>query len=264
MMSKIKYPCGVCSRSVANNHNAVYCDSCDSWVHIKCNFLNKKTYKKLQKDNNPWFCIKCLRNQLPFQSQVNVNDSQKQQIATESDKNSKFRALFENIDCNEDCPMSEYYTPQELSKVNLGNCNLYIHLNISSLSYHIDDLNLLLSEIQHKPKIIAISESKLRKNKEPLAKIDIPGYKYEFTLTDSEKGGTLLYIAQDLNYKTRKDLNIVQSKQLESTFVEITNENKKNTIVGCIYKHPNMTITEFLTDYLDLLLQKIAFEKKKR
>ena len=56
---------------------------------------------------------------MPFQPQVNVNDSQKQQIATESDKNSTFRALFENIDCNEDCPMSEYYTLQELSKVNL-------------------------------------------------------------------------------------------------------------------------------------------------
>ena len=89
---------------------------------------------------------------------------------------------------------------------------------------------MLLSDIQHKPKIAAISENKLRKNKEPLAKTDIPGYKYKFTLTDSEKGGTLLYIAQDLNYKTRKDLNIVQSKQLESTFVEITNENKKTLL----------------------------------
>ena len=64
---KKKYPCGVCSKSVAQNHNAVYCDSGGSWVHIKCNFLNKKTYKKLQKDNNTSFCIQCLKNQLPFQ-----------------------------------------------------------------------------------------------------------------------------------------------------------------------------------------------------
>ena len=38
---------------------------------------------------------------------------------------------------------------------------------------------------------------------------------------------------------------ISQIKQLESTFTEIVNENRKNTIVGCIYKHPNMPITEF-------------------
>ena len=56
------------------------------------------------------------------------------------------------------------------------------------------------------------TDKRLRKNKEPLAKIDIPGYKYEFTYTDAEKGGTLLYVSQDMNYKTRKDLNIIHSK----------------------------------------------------
>ena len=191
-------------------------------------------------------------------------DSQKQYAETETEKSSKLKALFENPYCNEDCPSSEYYTSQEFSKVNLGNSDLYIHLNISSLSYYIDELNLLLSEIKHKPKIIAISESRLRKNKEPLSKIDIPGYNYEFTPTESEKGGTLLYLSQGLKYKTRKDLNIVQSKQFESTFVEILNKDRKNTIVGCIYKHPNMTITEFVTDYLEPFLQKISFEKKKK
>ena len=33
--------------------------------------------------------------------------------------------------------------------------------------HYIDELNLLLSEIVHKPKIILISESRIRKNKEP-------------------------------------------------------------------------------------------------
>ena len=67
-----------------------------------------------------------------------------------------------------------------------------------SLSYYIYELNLLLSEIVHKAKIIAISESRIRKNKEPLSVIDIPGYDYEFTATEREKGGTLIYISQDM------------------------------------------------------------------
>ena len=47
-MTGTKFPCGVCSKPVANNHNALCCDSCDKWVHIKCNFFDKKTYPKLQ------------------------------------------------------------------------------------------------------------------------------------------------------------------------------------------------------------------------
>ena len=47
-----KFPCGVCLKTVANNHNALCCDSCYKWIHIKCNFLNKYTYKKLQKGNS--------------------------------------------------------------------------------------------------------------------------------------------------------------------------------------------------------------------
>ena len=38
---------------------------------------------------------------------------------------------------------------------------------------------------------------------------------------------------------------------------------RKNTIVGCIYKHPNMSITEFISDFLESLLTKMSFEKKK-
>ena len=52
-------------------------------------------------------------------------------------------------------------------------------------------------------------------------------------------------------------------KQLESTFIEAVNENRKNTSVGCIYKHQNMPITEFISDFLEPLLTKISFEKKK-
>ena len=92
--------------------------------------------------------------------------------------------------------------------------------------------------------------------------IGIPGYNYEFTATEREKIGTLIYISQDLIYKSRSDLNISQIKQLESNLIEVVNENRKNTIVGCIYKHPNMPITEFISDFLESLLTKISFEKK--
>ena len=215
-------------KPVANNHNALCCDSCDKWIHIKCNFLNKYTYKKLQKDKSPWFCINCIKDQLPFQSQANNDPNQQFSI---SNKHSTLKDLLENLDFDEDCPTSEYYTPSEFSQLKINNSSLFIHLNISSLSYYTDDLNLLLSQIKHRPKIIAISESRLRKNRETLSKIDIPGYYYEPTPTEAEKGGTFLYISQDLKCKSRSGLNIVQAKELESSLIEIGNKNSKNTIV---------------------------------
>ena len=55
----------------------------------------------------------------------------------------------------------------------------------------------------------------------------------------------LLYISSDLNYKVRNDLKIYKAKELESVFVEIINKDKKNYIIGCIYKHPKMLTHEF-------------------
>ena len=64
-------------------------------------------------------------------------------------------------------------------------------------------------------------------------------------------------------YRLRKDLNFNKPKQTESTFIEIIETKKKNTVIGCIYKHPKVPVKEFLNDYLQPLLIKLSFEKKK-
>ena len=56
------FPCSICPKNVAKNHNAVYCDICNLWVHIKCNNNTKYCYRKLQNDKEPWFCKKCIKN----------------------------------------------------------------------------------------------------------------------------------------------------------------------------------------------------------
>ena len=48
-MSATSFSCGVCSKTAANHHNALCCDSCDEWVHIKCNFLNKMLIKNFKR-----------------------------------------------------------------------------------------------------------------------------------------------------------------------------------------------------------------------
>ena len=54
-----------------------------------------------------------------------------------------------------------------------------------------------------------------------------------------------------------------KSKEIESTFIELFNNNNLNTVIGCIYKRPKVPVTEFTEDFLVPLLEKLAKQKKK-
>ena len=48
----------------------------------------------------------------------------------------------------------------------------------------------------------------------------------------------MIYIHKNLRYQLKKDLNIFKPKATESAFIEVINDKRLNTIIGCIYKHP--------------------------
>ena len=64
------------------------------------------------------------------------------------------------------------------------------------------------------------------KNTSITQNIELSNYSLEHTLTESSAGGTLLYIANHLSYKTCSDLNIYKKIELVSTFVEIIPKNQ--------------------------------------
>ena len=162
--------------------------------------------------------------------------------------------------------INKYYTPTKfnnaLNELSTKKQNLYMHLNISSLSYHHLELYNLISDMKIKPKIIGISESRLQKSKQHVTNISLPNYVYEYAPTESSKGGTLLYLDKNLKYNLWKDLNIYQKGMIESTFIEIINKNEKNMVAGCIYKHPKQTIPDFLDNHVLPLLEKLSNENK--
>ena len=69
----------------------------------------------------------------------------------------------------------------------------------------------------------------------------------------------MIYIHKNLSYKRRKDLNIYKPKAIESTFTEVINDKRLNTIIGCICKHPKTTVNEF--NYF-MLLKKLSLKEK--
>ena len=61
----IKYPCGICCKSVKSNQKAIQCDSCDQWIHIVCNNTTNEQYEQLKTQDDLWVCILCnIKNNL--------------------------------------------------------------------------------------------------------------------------------------------------------------------------------------------------------
>ena len=73
-----------------------------------------------------------------------------------------FGKVSQLFDQSENSVSCDYYTPYELNKIKVKQEDLSVlHLNISSLSVHIDDLKNFLSELRIKFDIICISQSRL-------------------------------------------------------------------------------------------------------
>ena len=66
-----KFPCSTCHKNVNKNHRVVCCDLCDLWIHIKCNYLSLNDYFKLKNDADPFFCINCISENIPFSNLTN-------------------------------------------------------------------------------------------------------------------------------------------------------------------------------------------------
>ena len=157
----------------------------------------------------------------------------------------------------------KYLSIDEFCNSNFDNCNSFsvFHMNVASLSKHFDELTTMLSLLNFKFDIIGLTETRLKKQYGVTFPITIEGYNYEHTPTESSCGGALLYVSTKFNYKPRNDLLIYKPTYIESIFLKIVFPSKSNVIVGCIYKHPCMSIDEF-NDLISPVFQKTSSENK--
>ena len=158
----------------------------------------------------------------------------------------------------------KYYNIDELQQLKIPNQEKslsFFHINSCSLNKNFEELQNLLQSTNIQFDVIAITKTRITQNTSVTQNIELRNYSFEHTPTESSARGTLLYIASHLSYKTRSDLNIYEKFELESTFVEIINRKKSNIIVGTIYRHPEMDVTEF-NNIFNNLLKKINQEQK--
>ena len=104
------------------------------------------------------------------------------------------------------------------------------HLNITSLSKHVDDLhNLAL--LNHSFDIIGISKHKISNNSNNI-NFNLPGYTLCYNECASPYRGTgFFFISNNLNFKLRSDLLANEPESLESSFIEITSPTKESFFV---------------------------------
>ena len=164
------FPCSICGKQVITD--AIFCNSCELWVHQECNHLSQAEFQELADSGNsdPWSCIKCNLNALNH-----VQNS------------------------------CEYFDISSFNSQNFDEKSLsFLHLNICSLDKHFDNFHTFLSEkINHNFKVIGITETRIKSNQ---VEYDIENYKPFHTPTEADAGGSSLYISKSLKPSGRDDL----------------------------------------------------------
>ena len=267
------YPCGICNKIITRNKKYIRCNICNFRIHIKCNQTDEVTYQKMTQYEESMICIKCNENNLPF-----FNTSQEtNNILSISPSNNSLKLFFKGINDlmnNQNINDEDNIPPinckyEDISSFNYKTNNRDIslfHLNIASLGKHKEELETILTMLKVKFDIIGITETKIKKNIAPIFDTSLEGYTSYQTPTEGDKGGVSLYISKKLKCKRRNDLEsiIYKTKELESVFIELimNNKKKKNIIIGCIYRHPNMEIAEFNDYFINPLMNKLSKENK--
>ena len=139
-------------------------------------------------------------------------------------------ATPENGNDPEKIASSKYYDIDEMHNIEIPHKNKSLslfHINACSLNKNFDDLQHLLSCTKTKFDIIAISETRITKQVSLSNNLNLNNYSFEFTLTETSAGGTLLYIANHLSYKCRNDLNIYKKMNWNLLLLKLlTRENQ--------------------------------------
>ena len=128
---------------------------------------------------------------------------------------------------------------------------------MSPISYYFDELHTLPTSLNIDFSILGITETGLITGKKPLKNIDLEGYAIESTTIETSWEAALLYINENINYKTRNDLNIYKSKELESIFIEKIDKRRQK--YNHIYQHLCMEPKEFNDTFMQVVIEKLSF-----
>ena len=187
-------------------------------------------------DSMPSFEISSKLINIPNLSHYDIDDNMNQKVALST----ALHINFILVTSNKDLP--------------------FFHINIRSLSLHHDELQTPLSSLNANIQVIGLSEIKASFNASIKANIEVPGYKFHYTPSQSNAGGVGIYVKSDLIANKRDDI-CVNNVDFETVWIQIENSKTKNILCFCIYRHPSSVISKF-NDNLEETLSKAEKEKR--
>ena len=82
-----------------------------------------------------------------------------------------------------------------------------LHANVRSLQKNLEPLAILLSELNHPPHFIAVTETKINKDTGLNFEPNIPGYSFPHSDTQYAADGVAIYTKDNISYVVRHDLS---------------------------------------------------------
>ena len=255
------------------NLRIINCDTCKKFFHVKCSGTSKKDFLQLKIDNGKWICFNCVSNVMPFSSIDNnelfldINNisnliSSPPSFTIQSLLDQMPGQNFETDEFMSETISSKYFTPSEFLECKLPpNKFSMLHINIASLSKHIDELRNLIFTLDHPFDIIGITETRLYEN-ESLSNIEIDGYEFRHTPTNTQCGGAGIYVKSCYEFDVKDDLSQSIPNVSESLFIELKRKGHKNLIIGCIYRH-HTPVPTFIGDYFKRTLDVVNKQSNK-
>ena len=132
-------------------------------------------------------------------------------------------------------------------------------MNTRSLAKNFDELSAVLSALGISLDVLGITETKQQIGKEFISNVNIDNFLMYTQPSKSSAGGVAIYINNKFDHVNRDDLSILHN-DFESVWVEIKNKRGKNFLCGCVYRHLNTDVENFL-GYIESTLSK--FDKNK-
>ena len=202
-----EYPCGTCQTEDTDNDISILCDVCDKWHHVVCVDVINANYEKLEVDHSPWLCPTCAE-EIPFFDLANKdlknllsNSFPKKSILTKVDQKTKihlkkFKELSQVLNETENNISCDYFEIDEFKKIKIKQHKFsLLHLYISSLFSHINELATFLNLLETKFDIICITESRPSQKNPLTSNFNISGYNIEHTPREASVSGALMFIS---------------------------------------------------------------------
>jgi len=230
--------CEICSKSCTKCYEPILRKIGKKWLHFKCSNLTRSQFTELASRSVPYYCYLCIYDclpddlvQIPKQHEIKqiTYNPIAELVHTDSDD-------LPNPSVVSSCQCHDTASFNSLSaKLNWPGFSI-LHANVRSLKKNFEPLTILISELNHPPHFIAITETKINKDIGLNFAPNIPGYSFAHSDTQYAAAGVAIYTKGNISYVVRHGLSEILT-EAENLWLEVKLNGKK-AVISVIYRHP--------------------------